>query len=855
MTSTVKSGKRPGGAPQPRNKARDPRIPKAVVGLGGSAGSLKVFQAFFSAMGSDSGMAFVVVSHLAPDSKSQLPELLGKVTDMPVCAVDAPVVVQADHVYVIPPNRYLDIRDATLRAVPMDAHHGIPTTIYRFFRALAADQGRKAVGILISGSGSDGSEGIRAIKAHGGLTLVQSPETAEFPSMPRSAIDTGMADHVLPVEQMPAALRRYLDHAYLNGDGPLRVDTADEDPPPETLKAILDKVRQRHGHDFGHYKSGTLARRVERRMGVCQLATVEAYLERLADDPQELDRLFDDLLIGVTGFFRDAPAFAALEEQVVPALIAQATASDAVRVWVPGCATGEEVYSVAIVLLDAMEDAGCPQRLQIFATDIDVRALEQARAGVYPDTVADDVSPERLARWFTRLDNGFRIDKRLRDIVVFAAQNLISDPPFSRIDLICCRNLLIYLDRDVQRRVIRLFHYALRPKGHLFLGNSEYIGQHHDLFATVSRKWRLYRRLEGDTRLLTGFDLTTAAPAEPGTPALEPLAHADGRPQRRIIDATHRLLLNDFAPASVVVTEQFETLYMHGAVGDFLEFPAGAPTTHLLTLARRGLRDTLRTLVKTVFSDGPKRVTEQARMLREQRYRSVEVAVCRFTPVGGDTSYALITFRDPDTAQPAGPVAVTQAHDDGDLVAQLEQELRSAREELQASMEEMEGTNEELKAANEESLSMNEELQSSNEELESSKEELQSLNEELNTVNAELQQKIEEVEVSNNVLVNLLASTDIATIFLDKQGRIKRFTPAATGFFNLIENDLGRPVDDISHRINAHLDLAADMRRVLGNLASIESEEETNDGRWFIRRMLPYRTVDDRIEGVVLTLS
>lgn len=860
MTSTPDSGKRLGGSPRENNKKGDSRLPKAVVGLGGSAGSLKAFQAFLAAMGDDSGMAFVVVSHLAPERESQLPELLGKVTSMPVHLVHAAVAAQADHVYVIAPNRHLDIRDATLRAVPVDAHHAIPTTIYRFFRALAADQGPKAVGIVFSGSGSDGSEGIRAIKAHGGLTLVQSPHTAQFQGMPRSAIDTGMADHVLDVEQMPAELRRYVGHAYISGSGPLRVATSDEAPPPETLSAILDQVRQRHGHDFRHYKTGTLARRVERRMGVSQVATAEDYLQRLADDPQESERLFADLLIGVTGFFRDAAAFAALEAQVVPTLMgsesADDSASDPIRVWVPGCATGEEAYSVAIVLLEAVEDAGSRRRVQIFATDIDVRALEQARGGEYPDTVADDVSPERLARWFTRIENGFRIDKRVRDIIVFAAQNLISDPPFSGIDLICCRNLLIYLDRDIQRRVIRLFHYALRPRGHLFLGNSEYIGQHHDLFATVSRQWRLYRRMAGDTRALTGFDLSTDSPVEQGLSDLAPLAHPVARPQRRIVDATHRLLLNDFAPASVVVSEAFEIVYMHGAVGDFLEFPAGAPSTHLLTLARRGLRDTLRTLVKAVFGDGATPVSEQARMRRDQRYSSVEIGARRFTPVGMEQAYALITFRDPASVdQAAAPVTVAQTSDDDDRVAQLEQELRCAREGLQASMEEMEGANEELKAVNEESLSTNEELQSSNEELESSKEELQSLNEELNTVNAELQQKVEEVEVANNDLVNLLGSTDIATIFLDKQGCVKRFTPAATRFFNLIDSDLGRPVDDLSHRINADLELAADVRRVLANLVSIESEEQTNDGRWFIRRMLPYRTVDDRIEGVVLTLS
>ncbi|WP_281273025.1 EAL domain-containing protein [Salinisphaera orenii] len=827
-----------------------------MVGLGGSAGGLEAFQAFFTAMGEDSGMAFVVVSHLAPDHHSQLSELLAKVTLMPVRVVDAPVAVQAGHVYVIAPNRHLDIHDGRLQPMPMAARHGIPTTIYRFFRALAADQGPKAVGIVLSGSGSDGSEGIRAIKAHGGLTIVQSPETARFDSMPRSAIDTGMADHVLPVEQMPTELRRYVRHAYIDGGGPLSADSDVADAPSETLDAILDTVRRRHGHDFRHYKAGTLSRRVERRMGVCQVSTSDAYLKMLSEDPQELDRLFADLLIGVTGFFRDPAGFEALEAQVLPALVGQRDSPDPIRVWVPGCATGEEAYSIAIVLYEAIEAAGSRQRLQLFATDIDARALEQARSGVFPETIAEDVSPERLERWFTRIDHGFRIDKSIREVTVFAVQNLISDPPFSRIDLICCRNLLIYLDQEIQKRVIRLFHYALRPQGALFLGNSEYIGKHYDLFSVISRKWRLYRRMEGDTRGLGGFDLTTPAPAERSAPVVHAPAQPETRPQRRIVEATQRLLLSDYAPASVVVTARFETLYMHGSVGEFLDFPMGEPTTHLLTLARRGLRNKLRAAVKTVLDGGPARVEDQARMLRDQQYREVRIVARRFTPAGLDEPYVLISMCDADKAPSTeAPDRVSNDGGDAELVAQLEHELRSTQEELQASTEEMEGANEELKAANEESLSMNEELQSANEELESSKEELQSLNEELNTVNAELQQKVEEVELANNDLVNLLSSTDIATIFLDKQGRIKRFTPAATALFNLIDNDIGRPVDDISNRLSAPLDLAADVRRVLDTLTTVESEEQTGEGRWFIRRMLPYRTVDDRIDGVVLTLS
>jgi two-component system CheB/CheR fusion protein len=818
-----------------------------VAGVGASAGGLEALQSLFRAMPLDTGLGFVLVQHLDPTRRSLTAELLGKATEMPVVEVIDRMRIEPDHVYVLPPNRLLAVRRGTLRTMALPERHGPPLPVDFLFRSLAEDETEKAIGIILSGTGSDGALGLKAIKAQGGLMIAQQPEQARYDGMPRSAIATGQVDYVLPVEEMPTHLVRYVRHAYFGGGTPPAAQVAQA---PDQLSKVLALLRAQTRYDFRYYKKSMVLRRIIRRMGLRHIERPAAYLDLLRASPDEGKALLKDLLIGVTSFFRDPEAFKVLAEKVIPPLIAAHEPDTSLRVWVPGCASGEEAYSLAILLLEQLATAhkSCP--VQIFATDIDAEALEVGRAGIYPDNIAHDVSPQRLQRFFTQHANGYHVSKALRDAVVFAVQNLIGDPPFSKLDLVSCRNLLIYLEPEMQQRLIPLFHFALNAHGCLLLGTSETVGQQDHLFERVSQKSRIFRRIgparaaPADLPLATGVGHwgTDRARARVAVPA----ATNPGQ-------VAKDLLLTGFTPVAVLINRKREILYFHGATTRYLDQPSGAPTNDLLSLVRAELRTQLRAALQKAVREQRRISVAAGTISNQDGNRRVSVTV---TPVEAPAELAgllLVTFADevePDMQVPVSEPGTTDAA----VIRQLEHELKTMRDDLHNTIDQLECANEELKASNEEATSLNEEFQSTNEELEASKEELQTLNEELTTVNHQLQAKVAELENANNDLANLLTSTDIATIFLDTQFCIKRFSPATTRLLHLIPTDIGRPLRDIAGKLRDD-DLLRDAQRVLDKLTPVEKEVRADDWGWFIRRALPYRTRDNKIDGVVVTFS
>jgi two-component system CheB/CheR fusion protein len=834
------------GAPAESEPARA-RPP--VVGIGASAGGLDAFKKFFSAMPPDSGIAFVLVPHLDPAHESLMVELLARHTTMPVVEAENGMAVEANRVYIIPPNKYMTIHGGVLRLTGPVERRASQTSIDLFLRSLADDQQERSICIILSGTGSHGALGLKAVKAAGGMAMVQDPTTAEYERMPQSAIATGLADYVLSPERMPDALVKYVRHAYVNGG--VHIEAAPE--AADHLTQVLALLRTRSKFDFRAYRKKMLARRIERRMGLNHFDSIPDYLVFLRGHPEEQKQLVKDLFISVTSFFRDPNAFRQLASDVIAPLVASKDADTMIRVWVPGCATGEEPYSIAMLIQEQLAPAHKSCRVQIFATDVDEDALAVARQGLYSESIAADLSPERLTRFFTKVDeHTYQVNKQLRETVTFAVQNLISDAPFTKLDLISCRNLLIYLEQDVQKKVLTLFHFALNEGGFLFLGSSETIGRQIDLFETLSKKCRTYRRI-GPTRP-ERVDFPIVAATVVRGKARQP-AEAAGVLPSNLAEMTQRLLLETFAPAAVVINRKYEIFYFFGPCARYLEFPTGQPTHDLSLMAREGLRTKLRGAVHRALRDNASVVLTDVQVKRNGSYSPVRVTVRPAQMAKAAEGLLLITFEDqPPAAPPAsppGPERQVEACDEATL-RQLEYELKATREDLQSTIEELESSNEELKASNEEIMSMNEELQSANEELETSKEELQSLNEELTTVNNQLQDKVEEVEKGYNDMANLLNSTDIATIFLDAKSRIKLFTPATTNLFNLIASDIGRSIGDITLRFSDP-ELLADAQQVLQQLVPREKEVSTAEGFWWIRRVMPYRTRDNRIDGVVIT--
>ena len=832
--------KRPGGNTPDEENTEHP-----IVGIGTSAGGLAALKTFLEAVPANSGMAYVIIQHLDPRHESLTAQLLDPHTDMPVRQAEEGTPVEVDHVYVIPPNAYLTMRDDRLSLSEPVLERGVRMPIDHFFRSLAEARQQAAIGILLTGTGSDGTQGVKAIKGNGGMAMAQDPETAQFDGMVRSAIAAGLVDYVLPVERMPEALIEFARHApHLASDAaPLASDD-------HGLEAILQVLGELGHHDFNCYKKGSLLRRIARRMALLHMQNMGEYAAYLRDHPDETGQLFQDLLISVTGFFRDPDHFNALEQQVLRRLIDDQPKREPLRIWVAGCASGEEAYTLGMICLDLMRKQNKTLPLQIFATDINTQALDVARAGTYPEAIAGDISPERLEHYFTRTDSGFQVSRELRSYITFAEQNLVADPPYSRLDLISCRNLLIYLQPELQRKLLALFHFALREGGYLFLGGSETVSAGAELFTPVDKQARIYRRIPAPRRRLMDLPLGMAkrqkdSPRLPTTPR----GSEDGGYEPLI----HRRLLSDFTPAAVLVDDQRRIRYSHGPIEHYLRRPPGVPTDDLFAQAREGLHTKLRTALRQASREG-KRVTVHSSRVRDDRgeLRRIRMSVEPVTPADTQEELLLVVFEDapePTIEIPTDPSAGSLQDT---LLRELEQELKTAREEQQRGIEELESSNEELKSANEEVLSMNEELQSANEELETAKEELQSMNEELSTVKTELEAKVAELRSANDDMRNLLAGTEIAMLFLDRQGRIKLFTPATRDLFNIVPADVGRPLTDIAHKMRDR-NLTDDAQNVLRHLTPLEAEVETVDGRWFVERVRPYRTEEDRIGGVVAT--
>ncbi|MFA6029687.1 MAG: chemotaxis protein CheB [Elusimicrobiota bacterium] len=842
-------------AKEPAEKA-SPGFP--IVGIGASAGGLAAFEAFFSAMpvGTESGMALVLVQHLAPDHKSLLSDLVKRYTRMQVFEVSDGMKVLPGCVYIIPPNRDMALLNGTLQLLEPAASRGLRLPIDFFFRSLAQDQRERAICIVLSGTGSDGALGVREVKGEGGMVMAQKPESTEYDGMPRSAIGTGMVDFVLPPAEMPDYLIRYVAHAF---GGPRRPAPPAAAKAEDMLSKVFALLRVQTGHDFSKYKPNTIARRAERRMALQQIATLEDYVRYLRQTPAEVDALFRDLLIGVTKFFRDPEAFKTLEEQAVPRLFAGKAAGSTVRVWVPGCSTGEEAYSIAMLLQERLDSLKTNCRVQVFATDLDRRAIEHARAGVYPPSIAADVPPERLARFFVQQPGGgdFVVHKGLRDLMVFSEQDVIKDPPFSKLDLISCRNLLIYLDAELQEKLIPLFHYALSPGGVLFLGSAETVGEHLDLFGPLDRKAKLYRRKEvllDPRRPTVGRFLPLSTP---GGVVPRRGAGRSGEKKLQLRELTERALLQHRAVVGALVDARGDVLYLHGRSGRYLEPSPGEAGANILKMAREGLR---RDLATALHGAATRKETARRPGLRVKTNGDFTEVDLTVRPLGaaGEGLYLVVLEDAPGkTGAPLSRRAsVTRGApnaEEGARVAALEEALRAKDEHLQSTVEELETANEELQSSNEEMQSVNEELQSTNEELETSKEELQSVNEELSTVNTELQTKVNELSRTSNDMSNLMTGMGIATIFVDHQLRIQRFTPAATQLVNLIPTDVGRPVGHIVSNLEGYDRLVGDVKEVLDSLAPKEVEVRSKTGDWFLLRIRPYRTLENVIEGAVIT--
>ncbi|ANN70719.1 CheR family methyltransferase [Bordetella bronchialis] len=848
--------------PPPRNRstALPSHLPFPVVGIGASAGAVETLKVFFENMPSNPGMAFVVVVHLSPKHESVLDRILQTCTSMPVVQVTKHTSIEADHVYVIPPAARLEMNDSYLRVQHAVRAQGDPVAIDEFFRTLADVHKTRAVGIVLTGGGSDGSVGLSRIKEQGGITLAQDPDDAMHDTMPRSAIATGAVDIVLPVSAIPArllAIAKNMGRIHIPPPADLQRDAGERpDEGHETandraaLRDILAMLRARTGHDFKHYKKATVLRRIERRMQVTGLPDMPAYAAMLHEKPDETPKLLSDMLIGVTQFFRDRESFEILEQRIVGNLFGgdNGPVPTHVRTWVAGCSSGEEAYSVAMLLCAEADARNAAPKIQVFATDIDEFSLVIGRAGVYPGAIETDVPAARLQQFFTREGSNYRVRKELRERVLFAPHNVLRDPPFSKLDLVSCRNLLIYLDREVQADVLRMFHFALKPGGYLFLGSSESADACENLFAVVDKRHRIYQAKN------------TASQHRP-VPLL-PIAGTDKLPQasvpvhavrgnRTSFADIHRQALEHYAPPSVIVDRDSNIVHMSERAGRFLRHVGGEPSRSLPALVYPDLRMELRTaLFQALHSHKSVEARRVAMTLGDSKvYINMIVRPFRHDETGNE--FMLVIFDEVD--------AVMSTHESDEesrvpssVLAQLEAELQRTKEQLQLTMEQSETSTEELKASNEELQAINEELRSTTEELETGKEELQSVNEELITVNSELKSKVEETAKINDDLQNLIASTDIATVFVDRGMRIKWFTLRATDIFSVIANDAGRSLLDITHRLD-YPDLAQDAAAVFESLRTIEREVRSADNRWFLARLLPYRSAEHRIEGAVLT--
>lgn len=815
-------------------------------------------------MPANSGLAFVVVLHFSPQHESQLAQILQSQTAMPVTQATESIAVQPNRVYVIPPNKNLAMVDGKIVLSELAHPYGRRVAIDLFFRTLADAYGNNSVCIVLSGTGSDGMLGLKRIKESHGFALVQDPDDAEYNSMPRSAIATNLVDWILPVAEMPqklVALRQNSDSLDLADTDPKLLDATSR----KDLRDLLTLVRLRTGHDFSNYKQPTLLRRIARHLQIHQLEGIDAYVELLHRHPEKMQSLIKNLLINVTNFFRDKEAFAALENQVIPQLFAGKTSKDTLRVWVAACASGEEAFSIGMLLTEYADQISDPPKLQIFATDVDEDAVAEGRQHRYPQTIEVDVSPERLQRFFNREGTHYRVCKELREIVLFAPHNLLRDPPFSKLDLVACRNLLIYLNSETQERVLQIFHFVLKPNGFLFLGNSESAENSALLFGTADKKQRIYirRSIAGSLHRITPM-LPIQGERQARTPSI--VDNSEGvRPFS--FGEVHHKLVEQYAPPSVLVNAAFEIVHLSESAGRYLRFASGEPSNHLFKVIHPALLPDLRAAMYASQRQGKTPEFPSIGLQIDGKEVFVKLSICQFDLPAVGSDFLLVIFNESPSTAPIANLSSRQPVKQGlqmldkdqdkdeatqSLLSQLEEELRRSKEQLRTAHEQNETSNEEHKAANEELQAINEELRSASEELETSKEEMQSLNEELSIVNQELKEKIEELNHANSDLQNLMQSTDIGTLFLDRAMTIKRYTPSAQRLFNLIPSDVGRPLEHVTHRLNYET-LLANASEVLRTLKPVEHEISDKDGRYYLARISPYRTLDDKIQGVVLT--
>ncbi len=852
--ATQPSGRRSSRGPVTAGKG--PALPVGgafpIVGIGASAGGLEALDQLLRNLPPTSGLAFVVVQHLDPTQKGLLPELLQRSTPIPVVQITDNMPVEPDHVYVIPPNRDLAIANGVLHLLEPIAPRGLRLPIDSFLRSLAEDRHEHALAVILSGMGSDGTMGLRAIKEKAGAVFVQDPATAKFDSMPRSAIDSGLTDIVAPAEELGARIVAYLRHVPLLALRPVKAAApADQGG----LEKVILLLRAQTGHDFTHYKRSTISRRIERRMGLHQLSRIEDYVRYLRETPAEADLLFKELLIGVTSFFRDPQAWDQLKSEAIPLLLAARPDGGVLRAWVPACSTGEEAYSLAMVFQEALARVKPAANfdLQVFATDLSREAIDRARAGSYLANIAADVSEDRLRRFFVEEGGGYRVGKAIRDMVVFATQDVVTDPPFTRLDLLLCRNLLIYLEPDLQKKLLALFHYSLNPGGILMLGNAETAGPATTLFEPLPGKERIYRRRDVVTPGPPGdfpaaFTRTAAGPV-PAAPAA-PAAPGAARSLQALTDA---LVLQHFSPPAVLATERGDIVYFSGKTGKFLEPAVGNANLNVFAMAREGLGAPLIEAFGRVARQREAVTVKGVKVGANGGVRIVELTVQPLAEPAALRGMMLIVFNDvTGSATSRRRTRAQQSTAQDARLLALEEELRQARDGLQTTLEEMQASQEELKSANEELQSTNEELQSANEELTTSKEEMQSMNEELQTVNHELQAKVDELSQASDDMKNLLNSTEIALLFLDDELRVRRFTTPAVNIIKLIPGDVGRPITDLTSTVD-YAALAEDAREVLRTLVFREREVTDHEGQWFRARIMPYRKQDNRIDGVVIT--
>lgn len=813
-----------------------------VVGIGASAGGLEALEQFFGNMPVDTGMAFVVIQHLDPNNPGLMPELMQRITPMKVLQATDRLKIKPDCVYVIPPGKSLSLLKDTLLLFDLVEPRGLRLPIDTFFRSMALDRKEKSIAIVLSGMGSDGSQGIKAVKEENGMVLVQEPDNAKFDAMPRSAIDSVMPDIVAPADELPHRLIEFLRFV---------PEEAQEKDDNEKSKSKLDKIilllRDHIGHDFSLYKKNTLLRRIERRKGVHRIDKISDYVRFLQENPKEIEILFKELLIGVTNFFRDPELWKRLKENILPSFLEKLPNGYIIRAWVTACSTGEEAYSLAIVLKELVDESKKKISFQIFASDLDIDAIEKARKGYYNDNIITDVSPERLNRFFIPEGEGYRVNTVIRETIVFAQQNVIKDPPFTKLDLLLCRNMLIYMEPELQKKLIGLFNYSLNPGGILVIGTAETIGGFGDGFKELDSKYKIYKHYSSVATSETGFpsSFNRSGPVNE--------SKAVPKISENIQSLTDNIILNSFAPPTVLVNDKGDIIYITGRTGKYLEPVAGKANWNIYVMAREGLRHELPGAFRKVMQNFEPVYLHNLRIENNGGIQRVDVILQRLEapePVRGSI---ILVFKDLPASEEIISSPKGQKVSSG-RQKELQQELQRSYEELQSTREEMQTSQEELRSTNEELQSTNEELQSTNEELTTSKEEMQSLNEELQTVNIELQSKVNDYALASNDMKNLLNSTEIATLFLDKNLNIRRFTDPVTQIFKLRNTDIGRPITDLVTELE-YPDIERNARQVLNSLITIETAISTINSRWFNIRIMPYRTFDDRIDGLVITFT